>query len=159
MKNKKIKLSVLLLSLGLALQAQQTSPATGGSASGSGGTVTYSVGQVVYTTSQGANGTVAQGVQQPFEISVVLGGANNNINLEMVVYPNPTTDFLTLNINNYNLTNFSYQLFDAGGKKIESRKITSVTETIRMAKLPGGLYFLSIINNNQIIKTFKIIKN
>jgi hypothetical protein len=159
MKNKKIKLSILLLSLGLALQAQQTSTATGGSASGSGGTVTYSVGQVAYTTNQGANGTVAQGVQQPFEISVVTGNGNNNINLEIVAYPNPTTDFLTLNINNYDLTNFSYQLFDAGGKIIESRKITSVSETIRMGKLPGGIYFLRVINNNQTIKTFKIIKN
>jgi hypothetical protein len=159
MKNKKIKLSVLLLSLGFSLQAQQTSPATGGSASGNGGTVTYSVGQIVYTTNAGVNGTVAQGVQQPFEISVVLGAGNNNINLEMVVYPNPTTDFLTLNINNYNLTNFSYQLFDAGGKIIESRKFISVTETIRMAKLPAALYFLRIINNNETIKTFKIIKN
>jgi len=159
MKNKKITLSILLLSLGLALQAQQTSNTTGGSAAGSGGTVAYSVGQIVYTTNTGANGTVAQGVQQPFEISVVLGAANNNINLEMVVYPNPATDFLTLNINNYDLSNFSYQLFDATGKIIESRKIVSVTETIRMGKLPGAIYFLRIINSNQTIKTFKIIKN
>jgi hypothetical protein len=159
MKNKKMKLIVLLLSLGMALQAQQTSPATGGNASGSGGTVAYTVGQVFYTTNPGTNGTIAQGVQQAFEISVVSGNGNNNINLEITAYPNPTTDFLILNINNYDLTNFSYQLFDAGGKIIESRKISSVSESIRMGKLPGGLYFLRVINNNQNIKTFKIIKN
>ncbi|MGC8754863.1 MAG: hypothetical protein ACP5QJ_07625, partial [Thermosulfidibacteraceae bacterium] len=75
MRHKKLKLSaVLLLGLGLTgLQAQESVNATGGNASGNGGTVAYSVGQVVYTTNTGTNGSVAQGVQQPFEISVVSG--------------------------------------------------------------------------------------
>lgn len=70
MRNKKLKLSaLLLLGLGLTgLQAQESVNATGGNASGSGGSASYSVGQVVYTTNTGTNGTVAQGVQQPFEI-------------------------------------------------------------------------------------------
>ena len=49
MKHKKVKLSVLLLSLGLTAQAQQATTASGGNASGSGGTAAYSIGQVVYT--------------------------------------------------------------------------------------------------------------
>jgi len=52
----------------IGLQAQETIPASGGKASGSGGTASYSFGQVVYTTYTGTNGLVAQGVQQPFEI-------------------------------------------------------------------------------------------
>ncbi len=73
MKYKNLKLSaILLLGLGLTgLQAQTSVNATGGNASGSGGSASYSVGQVVYTTHTGTNGSVAQGVQQPFEISVV----------------------------------------------------------------------------------------
>ena len=73
MRHKKFTLSaVLLLGLGLTgLQAQTSVNATGGDASGSGGSVSYSVGQVVYTTNTGTSGSVAQGVQQPYEISVV----------------------------------------------------------------------------------------
>ena len=75
MRHKKLKLSaVLLLGLGLTgLQAQESVNATGGNASGSGGSASYSVGQVVYTNNTGTSGSVAQGVQQPFEISVVTG--------------------------------------------------------------------------------------
>jgi hypothetical protein len=127
MRHKKLKLSaVFLLGLGLTgLQAQTAVPATGGHASGSGGTVNYSVGQVVYTTNTGgSNGTVAQGVQQPFEISVVTGLVEaKGINLSVSAYPNPTTDFLNLKVENYNNTNLSYQLFDISGKLLETKKI------------------------------------
>jgi hypothetical protein len=94
MKHKKVKLSALLLGLGLAAQAQQATTATGGNTSGSGGTVAYSVGQIVYTTNTGTNGSVAQGVQQPYEISIVLGIDNHSINLGLSAYPNPTTNYL-----------------------------------------------------------------
>ncbi|MCB0649678.1 MAG: hypothetical protein KDC85_00225 [Saprospiraceae bacterium] len=46
------------------LQSQQSlHHATGGDASGSGGSVSYTVGHPVYTTHDGAGGSVAQGVQ------------------------------------------------------------------------------------------------
>jgi hypothetical protein len=159
MRHKKLKLSaVLLLGLGLTgLQAQETIPATGGNASGSGGTVSYSVGQVVYTTNTGTNGSVAQGVQQPFEISTTLGINETSINLEMNVYPNPTTNYLILNV--VESKGLSYQLFDLQGKLIENKKVTANNTTITMEDLPNATYFLKVTKNSQAVKTFKIIKN
>ena len=159
MKYKKVKISVLLLGLGLTAQAQQATTATGSDASGSGGTVAYSVGQIVYTTNTGTNGSVAQGVQQPYEISIVLGIDNHTINLELTAYPNPTTNFLTLNVGNAELSTLNFQLYDILGKLIESRKIISSSETIAIENLPTATYFLKITNNNNEVKTFKIIKN
>ena len=159
MKYKKVKISVLLLGLGLTAQAQQATTATGSDASGSGGTVAYSVGQIVYTTNTGTNGSVAQGVQQPYEISIVLGIDNHTINLELTAYPNPTTNFLTLNVGNAELSTLNFQLYDILGKLIESRKIISSSETIAIENLPTATYFLKVSNNNNEVKTFKIIKN
>jgi hypothetical protein len=163
MRHKKLKLSaVFLLGLGLTgLQAQTAVPATGGHASGSGGTVNYSVGQVVYTTNTGgSNGTVAQGVQQPFEISVVTGLVEaKGINLSVSAYPNPTTDFLNLKVENYNNTNLSYQLFDISGKLLETKKITGNETSIVMSNLVLATYFVKVTEENKEIITFKIIKN
>ena len=159
MKRKKVKLSVLFLGLGLTAQAQQATTATGGNASGSGGTVAYSVGQIVYTTNIGTTGSEAQGVQQPYEISIVLGIDNHSINLELSAYPNPTTNNLTLNVGKVELSTLNFQLYDISGKLIESRKIISSTETIGMANLPSTTYFLKVSNNNNEVKIFKIIKN
>jgi len=158
MKYKKVKLGILLLGLGLTAQAQQATTATSGNASGSKGTMAYSVGQIVYTTNTGTKGSVAQGVQQPYEISIVLGVENNAIKLELTAYPNPTTNFLTLNVGETELSTLNFQLYDMSGKLIESRKILSSNETIAMENLLPATYFLKVTNNNKEVKTFKIIK-
>lgn len=46
--------------------AQQSSVSSGGNATGSGGSVSYSVGQVFFTTNTAASGTMSEGVQQVF---------------------------------------------------------------------------------------------
>ena len=160
MKHKKMKLSALLM-LGFALttQAQQANTAAGGDATGSGGTVAYSVGQVVYTTHTGSTGTVAQGVQQPYEISTILSVDDSFIQLELSAYPNPTTHNLTLEVGNTENSTLYFQLCDLGGKIIERRKITNRTETINMENLATATYFLKVSNANNEVKIFKIIKN
>ena len=162
MRHKKLKLSaILLLGLGLTgLQAQTSVNATGGNASGSGGSASYSVGQVVYTTNTGTNGSVAQGVQQPFEISVVTGIEEaKGINLSVSAYPNPTTDYLTLSIGEFDISNLSYQLYDMNGKLLQNEKITGNQTSIAMGNLVPANYFVKVIQGNKEVKTFKIIKN
>ncbi len=162
MRHKRIKLSaILLLGLGLTgLQAQENVNATGGNASGSGGSASYSVGQVVYTTNTGTNGSVAQGVQQPYEISVVTGLEEaKGINLSVSVYPNPTTDFLQLKVESEKLKDLNYQLFEMNGKLLQSEKITGNQTSIVMSNLVPATYFVKVIQGNKEVKTFKIIKN
>ncbi|MGD0341661.1 MAG: hypothetical protein ABSA76_08155, partial [Bacteroidales bacterium] len=57
----------------IAIHAQSTITTSGGNASGSGGSASYTIGQVVYSTITGTNGSSAQGVQQPYEISIITG--------------------------------------------------------------------------------------
>lgn len=160
-KNRKKTVALLLLGFWLTTaQAQQVTNATGGNASGGGGTVAYSVGQIVYTTHTGATGSVAQGVQQAYEISVVTGIKNETKTImSLVVFPNPTTSFLNLQISDLKTEQLIYQLTDAIGKLIIENKITETSTQINMNEHAEAIYFLSIIQNNQTVKTFKIIKN
>ncbi|MFT6002117.1 MAG: hypothetical protein ACI95T_000875 [Flavobacteriales bacterium] len=158
MKHKKIITSFAFLLLGLGgLHAQESPTAAGGEATGTGGTSSYSVGQVVYTTATGTNGSLAQGVQKPYEIFVTIGIKETSINLELSVYPNPTTDYLTLKLDEFETLNF--QLIDLQGKIIENKKISSTTTSINVENLPKALYFLNVTKNNKVVKSFKIIKN
>ena len=165
MRHKKLKLSaVLLLGLGLTgLQAQESVNAAGGNASGSGGSASYSVGQVVYTTYTGTNGSVSQGVQQPYEISEVTGIEEaKGINLSVTAYPNPATDYLTLRIDastTLSIQSMSYQLYDMNGKLLQSEKITGNQTSIVMSNLVPATYFVKVTEGNKEVKTFKIIKN
>jgi hypothetical protein len=161
MKNKKARtLSLILLGFGLTtVNAQQATTASGGNASGSGGTIAYSLGQVVYITNTGAAGSVAQGVQQAYEISITTGLVNTEISLNIQVFPNPTSDFIQLKVESEKLQDLSYQLIDLNGKLIEDKKITCTAENIHTENLPSATYFLKVINNNNEVKIFKIIKN
>ena len=161
MNAKKINVVALFLfGFGLVTaQAQEAVIAAGGDASGSGGTVAYTVGQLVYTTHKGTTGSVAQGVQQAYEISVVSGLKEvKGINLTVSAYPNPTTDFLNLKVENFNNQNLSYQLFDMSGKLLETKKLEGDQTTIGMSNLAHATYFVKVVQNNNEVKTFKIIK-
>ncbi len=169
--------AVLLLGLGLtSLQAQESINASGGEATGSGGSVSYSVGQVVYQTHTGTNGSVAEGVQQPYEISVVTAIEEaKDINLSVTAYPNPTTDYLTLEVQEFELSNLHFQLYDMQGKLLQNEKITGNQTSIVMSNLAPATYFVKVVQGNKdvyhvksnevgtkqfnVVKTFKIIKN
>ena len=161
MKQKKLTIILLLLCFGLTkVQAQEAVMTSGGDASGSGGSASYSIGQIVYTTNTGTNGSVAQGVQQPFEISVVASIEEaKGITLKCSVYPNPATDYLMLKIENFDLSTLNFQLFDINGKLLLDQKINSNETSISMESIPSANYFLKVIQSNKKIKTFKIIKN
>lgn len=160
----KLKTSLLLTIFGLVsvfvtLHAQETIAATGGESSGTGGTASYTIGQIVYTTATGANGSVSQGVQQPYEISVTLGVEVKSISLNLSIYPNPTANYLTLKIGNNEFPLLSYYLFDIQGKLIEKNKTTGRSTIINMTNLSSSTYFLRIMDTQKTVKTFKIIKN
>jgi len=159
MKHIKITTSLFALLAIMQLHAQETAPATGGEATGSGGSSSYTVGQVVYTTNTGSNGSVAQGVQQAYEISTAFGVEVTEIELTFLAYPNPTNNILTLNIGQYNYEGLTYQLYDMQGKLVDSKQIVDSITTIVMQDLPASTYFLNVLNNKSLIKTFKNVKN
>ncbi len=161
MKHKKTKLSaILLLGLGLTgLQAQEAIPATGGNASGSGGSVSYSVGQVADKTNTGITGSETQGVQQPYEISVVTGLEDvKEISLNFSAYPNPTKEYVKLRTENYKTKRLTYRLLDISGKILESKNIDKSETIINMKNFASAAYFLKVIRDKKEVKTFKIIK-
>ena len=139
--------------------AQSTVAASGGNASGSGGTVSYTIGQIAYTSNSYASGSIAQGVQQPYEISVVTGIENQSISLTWSVYPNPVNYDLTLKIDNNVIENFSFKLLDIKGNLFMDEKIKDGETIISMGSMIPGIYFLQVYDSRKIIKTFKIIKN
>lgn len=161
---RNIYLILLGLSISLVANAQEAINASGGNASGSSGIVSYSVGQMIYTTSSETNGSVVQGVQQPFEISVVtVIDPGKRIELNCSAYPNPTTDFLGLKVDIQNKGNLKYQLYDINGKLLRDNNIEAGETRISMLNLVPSTYFLKIIqmtlNSTEEVKTFKIIKN
>ena len=177
MRFRKVKLCVILmLVIGIAeLKAQEAIPASGGNSSGTGGSVTYTIGQTVYTANLASSGSMSQGVQQPFEIYVVTGIADRQeFSLRCSVYPNPANDFLILSVTGGLPSTYLASLFDSSGKMLTNTTVSSSETKIDLHGLAQSTYFLRIYETGQLsrskqmdnqtsvnllIKTFKIIKN
>jgi hypothetical protein len=162
MTKKKLKpiamLLLALLWLGSA-QAQQSINTSGGNAIGTGGIVSFSIGQVAYTTITGSNGSDAQGVQQPYEIMTV-GINENEPKISLLVFPNPIADNLILQVNDFELSTLNFQLFDMQGKQLSMGQIMANQTQINTASLSSATYLIHIVNQeNKKVQSFKIIKN
>jgi hypothetical protein len=139
------------------MSSQETIPASGGEANGSG-TVSYSVGQLVYTSNTSSNGTITQGVQQSIELFTLSNPELTTLTLNAVTYPNPTTDYVILALTNSKLTDLSYVLYDLQGSAVAKGKVDQDATQIRMQHLEGAVYLLKVNQDNQELKAFKIIK-
>ena len=161
MKKVKKILFVLLLCVfwPVFVAAQETLPATGGNGIGSGGSVSYTVGQIFYSTISGTNGSVVQGVQQPYEISVVTALKNTEeLNLECLVYPNPTNGLTKLVFKSPDYENLIFRLYDFNGVLLQVKKVESMETDISLDNLSSSIYLLKVIKNNLEVKVFKIVK-
>ncbi len=139
--------------------AQESIHSSGGIASGSEGNASYSIGQLVYYTHIGLGGSVAEGVQQAFEISTLIDvDVFEGITLMANAFPNPTSGELTLIVESSDFSSMSFQIHDGLGKLILQNPITKKETNISMLNLMPAIYFLIVKQRSMEIKSFKIIK-
>jgi len=81
---------------------------------------------------------------------------DNSINNNISVYPNPATNWLT--INTISSSNYKAQILDCFGKVLEEIIFNNSTK-IDVRNLSNGLYFLLLRNENNQKKIIKFLKN
>jgi len=83
-----------------------------------------------------------------------------NAQTEIKIYPNPTTEKITLEFSgDVRIDNFrSLQLFSLSGQLLQEQQIHSTTTTLSLAGMPKGVYILKV-NVNGVTEDWKIIKN
>lgn len=159
--NNKLKILFTLifwLFLIINIQAQQSVNASGDEFTGVSGSLSYSIGQVVYTTNSEKTGSIAQGVQQAFEIFTLSNLEFTDLRLSVVMYPNPTTDKIILSIRNSDLVDLSYMLYELNGRILSSALVQEYETPIAIQNMPSGVYILKVNQNDTELQTFKIIK-
>ena len=139
------------------IEAQSDVVPMGGTATGDGGTVTYTIGQIAVQSYEESGVIISEGVQQPYEIQII--GIDNypGITLNAVVFPNPTNGNVQLTMNNVQLEG-EVKVFDMNGKFLFVKKIEGENTEIPMSELAAGTYFVNVVSEKQVLKTFKVVK-
>lgn len=156
------KLSLIFIFIflfSISLFSQQSLNSSGGDGKGSGGSVSFSIGQIVYKAGEGSDIKIIEGVQQPYEIFVVTGINNNLANLlNIQAYPNPTMDYVNLSVDNFSQEKLYYRLFDMHGRLLEIGQISQNQTQLNLYHLPSAPYLLKVMTKKQELRTFKIFK-
>lgn len=140
-------------------EGQNAITSGGGTLTSENGIISYSVGQVSYQVLSCSDLEISQGVQQAFEITLISTIETVDIQSRISVFPNPTTEYLTIAFENLPDQPLHIELADLSGKVIYSKTILSQSSQIPVYSLSSGVYILAVRVNDKLIQSFKIIKN
>ena len=121
----------------------------------SAGQLSTTIGEPVISTYANGSNVLTQGFQQTK--IVVTGVKDNRIDFLMNVFPNPTINSLTLKIQELK-EGISYTIYSVEGKLLLTNQLIGLETKVDVSNLSKGSYFLNITENNNLIKTYKIIK-
>ena len=160
---KKFTIFAILLCIAGIVAAQSAVVSVGGDAQGNGGSVSYTVGQVAVQTVANSNGSVsvAEGVQQPYEIMTVGVDDYPQIVLDAVVYPNPTDNIAQLRLNGFEIPadGLRANLYDGNGKRLQTIPVTGDLTPFQIGQYATGTYYLEVRDEKRILKTFKVVRS
>jgi hypothetical protein len=162
---RKIYFFTLFLGLNY-LQAQSISPQSvnsgGTKMSQNNGSLSFTVGELVVLTLVDSDGnTLGGGFTSSSTISTATIEEPNSDILNVNVYPNPTTDLLTVAIQDTKLAQVTIEVSDINGRVVSSGKYAGIANNIGIntSSWEIGNYFLYLKNTeNEILGTYKIVK-
>lgn len=156
-----------LLLFSLFSSAQSLSPsviASYGKWSDNGGfTLSATSGEMMIQTFTGGINILTQGFQQPDEKTVGIQELNTD-GFSIKIFPNPTSDLVTVSLQSSNADSYSVVMYDLLGRKLAlpgtfEQSSSQLQQTFNLSQLASATYFLCVINTQGEIKhSFKIQK-
>jgi hypothetical protein len=151
-----IKNTLVFFSLfaSISVSAQEVIATQGDSYSNASANIDFTIGEVIIATETDGTNDITQGFHQTNWN--FLGLENHAPNYEATIFPNPTED--VLNIKTSSFENVTYTLYDAQGKLVMQNILSAEQTPIQVSQLAPGSYSLTLNNETQNLKTFKLIK-
>ena len=156
---KKIFTSFILLTSSICFSQTNTLQiigSAGNTATNANTQLNWTIGEPITNTATNPNNILTQGFNQSVLLITAIDEKQNS---KITISPNPTADFVTINIDENDLQNAQYLLHDINGKLILQNKIIDKQTKLSFIDLANATYFVEVSTNNQKTKTFKIIKN
>jgi hypothetical protein len=151
-----IKNTLLFLTLLTTLcgTAQEVVSTQGDSYSNASTNIDFTIGEVIINTGTEGTNDITQGFHQTNWNFV--GVEDFAPSYKAIIFPNPTED--VLNIKTSTFENVTYTLYDAQGKLVIQDELSAEQTLIQVSQLAPGSYSLTLNNETQILKTFKLVK-
>ncbi|MCO4807473.1 MAG: T9SS type A sorting domain-containing protein [Flavobacteriales bacterium] len=147
-----IKVSALfsfLFVLGSTIQAQEVIASAGAEVESSGGSMSYTIGEMVVTSTINTEGALTQGYQQGFLTPTAIDEIPAE--LELSLYPNPAADYII--IESKSLSDFEQiTMYDMAGKLVWSQNGNSSVDnkiTVDFTGHAAGNYIIRLADSDK----------
>jgi hypothetical protein len=124
--------------------------------------INFIVGELaVFTDNDNQENSLSGGFTNATTLTTLSIQENKLSGLNVLIYPNPTTDVLQIKVNNMALATFSITLNYFEGETLYAEKFAGISNTIGIntQSFPNGTYLLSMEDDKgQLICVHKIIK-
>jgi hypothetical protein len=142
-----------LLATGI-VSAQEVISTQGDLYSNGSGSVNFTLGEVVIATGTDGTNDITQGFHQTNWN--FLGVEDFAPSYKATIFPNPTSDALYIKTSSFE--NVTYTLYDAQGKIVMQNVLFAEQTPVQVSQLAPGSYSLTLNNQTQNLKTFKLVK-
>jgi hypothetical protein len=118
----------------------------------------WSIGELQTETYIQTGQQLTQGFHQS-NYTVTIVEQINGFHFEISAFPNPTADLINLKIDILRIEGMEYTISDISGDILQKEKIMRNNQQVDFSNYSRGLYFITVLQNGKLCKSFKIIKN
>jgi len=157
-----LMLTVVITTVSITLWAQETGVQQALLSGGEyhqthANSVSWSLGETAIRTLAAGGYIITQGFQQS-KLTITAIDDETDFPIGITAYPNPTSSHVFIRVNG-EVRNLRYEVYTANGQRIEENLFDSNPQKIIVDHLAPGVYLIRIRLDNQLVKTFKVVKN
>jgi hypothetical protein len=101
------------------------------------------------------------GIIARFDLTKIVGihEIDNSINSEILIYPNPASELITVELLNFNSNDLTITIFDQLGRTVLSKphKSVNTSANLNISNFAKGVYFI-VVNSDTQVYSSKFIK-
>jgi hypothetical protein len=129
----------------------------GGFATLTSGTISWTLGETVTETFSSSSNYLTQGFQQPS--LVLMNSVGTTGPGKALIYPNPATELITIDLHYLPLALYTIELTDLLGNKISYMSgQNSAVFTFPLSDIANGVYLLTV-SSPGFLQSYKVIKS
>lgn len=150
-------LIAVLLFFSCSMYAQNIVSTNGGHFSSTNYQLSWTIGEPVIETGNSDNRMITQGMHQS-KLIVTSIKEIEGLQLTIIAYPNPAINYVQLEVESIKDEGLDYHLYGMDGSLLRKGRLTNNRVKITMQEYIPSTYLLNVVDNNRLLKTFKIIK-
>lgn len=156
MKKKLILITLIIYAASLQVYSQEVAASAGKHFEADHFQISCTLGEPVIQTLNGSNHTLTQGFHQgELVVTPVLSFTQN---MAVNVYPNPTSEYINIQLNGSQTGELKARLYSLDGKLLKQKIISDEKTELQLDEFTSGYYLLKLTKGKDLLQTFKIIK-